>query len=123
MRGSRLKAGDGKGGLTTGVATGPRARQSAAVAPRLETILARQLRRDMTGVERRLWAHLCLRQLDGYKFRRQSPIGPYIVDFLCVSERLVVEVDRPTHDDRLDADAFRDAWLRAVGYRVLRFPS
>lgn len=77
----------------------------------------------MTTVERRLWSRLCTRQVDGWKFRRQAPIGPdYIVDFLCIAAQLVIEVDGPSHDDaRWQHDLDRDAWLRSRGYRVLRF--
>jgi very-short-patch-repair endonuclease len=72
----------------------------------------------MTGVERRLWSYLRRRQVAGYKFRRQVPIGPYVADFACLSARLIVEVDGPGHDPV--HDAHRDNWFLAEGYRVLR---
>ena len=76
----------------------------------------------MTGAERRLWTVLRLRQMDGAKFRRQEPIGPYIVDFCCHEARLVVEVDGGQHAELVaDADRARDVWLRSQGYEVLRF--
>ena len=81
---------------------------------------ARQLRRDMTDAERRLWTCLRMRQLDGYRFRRQLPIGPYIVDFACLQARLLLEVDGGQHSGS-SCDVTRDAFLRAQGFRVLRF--
>src|SRR5215475_2266514 len=82
--------------------------------------IARRLRRDSTDAERRLWYRLRARQIDGAKFVRQDPIGPYVVDFVCRGLRLIVEVDGGQHatDKR---DAVRDAWLSDRGYRVLRF--
>lgn len=71
----------------------------------------------MTGVEQRLWLRLRAKQL-GVKFRRQHPIGPYIVDFACVRARLAVEVDGDTHNDAYDVH--RDAWLGVRGWRVMR---
>jgi very-short-patch-repair endonuclease len=75
----------------------------------------------MTEVERKLWSRLSRRQLAGFKFRRQAPIGPYVVDFYCPAGRLVIEVDGPTHIATEIPDAERDRWLEARGYRVLRF--
>jgi very-short-patch-repair endonuclease len=80
---------------------------------------ARTLRTNQTASERRLWGLLRARQLKGLKFRRQVPIGPYVVDFLCLRHRLVVEADGPFHI--AEQDAKRDAFLRAQGFRVLRF--
>src|SRR3984893_13782608 len=81
---------------------------------------ARRLRRAATDAERRLWYRLRARQIDGAKFVRQEPIGPYIVDFVCREQRLIVEVDGGQHatDTR---DIVRDNWLSDDGYRVLRF--
>ena len=78
----------------------------------------------MTGTELRVWIRIRGRKLDGWKFRRQHPIGPYWVDFYCPAARLIVEIDGPTHeDDRKWAyDVRRQAWLEAAGYRVLRIP-
>ena len=75
----------------------------------------------MTDAERRLWAHLRLRRLDGHRFRRQVPIGPYVVDFACLAARLIVEVDGIQHsvDDLYEAK--RTMWLEDRGYRVLRY--
>ncbi|MBB3344849.1 endonuclease domain-containing protein [Luteimonas sp. RC10] len=81
--------------------------------------LARRLRRAMTDAERALWRHLRMRQIAGARFRRQHPIGPYVVDFVCLAHRLVIEVDGGQHADSM-SDAARDAFLRTHGYRVLR---
>ena len=80
---------------------------------------AHTLRRNSTATERRLWSLLRAKRLQGLKFRRQVPIGPYVADFLCLRHRLVVEADGPFHNP--EADAVRDAWLSAQGFRVLRF--
>ena len=84
------------------------------------TIRARQLRRGETDAEYRLWYRLRGREIGGYKFVRQVPLGPYVVDFLCRSKRLVVELDGEQHVDS-DSDVRRTAWLNAQGYSVLRF--
>lgn len=82
---------------------------------------ARRLRRTMTDAELKLWMRLRDRQLDGAKFRRQHPLGPYVLDFFCESERLVIEVDGGQHADCAAKDEKRSAWLIAKGCRVLRF--
>ncbi|MBZ0252437.1 MAG: DUF559 domain-containing protein, partial [Candidatus Methylomirabilis sp.] len=82
--------------------------------------LARQLRKDMTDAERRLWTFLRRREL-GVRFRRQEPIGPYIVDFACIKRRLIVEVDGGHHAENAAADAARTPDLERRGYRVIRF--
>jgi len=81
---------------------------------------ARELRRSMTLAERRLWSILNLRQVEGLRFRRQHPIGPYIADFACVEVRLVVEVDGSQHQADI-GDRRRDAYLRSQNFTVLRF--
>nr|WP_082132299.1 endonuclease domain-containing protein [Luteimonas sp. FCS-9] len=81
---------------------------------------ARRLRRDMTRAERALWRHLRMRQVEGARFRRQHPVGPYVVDFVCLARRLVIEVDGGQHAGSA-SDAMRDAFLRMRGYRLLRF--
>ena len=82
---------------------------------------ARKLRKNMTDTERLLWQHLRNRELGGYKFRRQRPVGPYIVDFVCLEKKLVVEVDGGQHAGQLELDAKRSDYLKEKGYRVLRF--
>jgi very-short-patch-repair endonuclease len=83
---------------------------------------ARQARREMTLPEGILWQILRTRPRD-LKFRRQHPIGSYIVDFYCAAVRLVIDVDGGSHDmgDRPAHDVRRDAWLRQQGLRVIRF--
>jgi very-short-patch-repair endonuclease len=81
---------------------------------------ARRLRRDSTDAEMKLWFALRDRRLGGFKFVRQKPIAPYVADFVCRDERLVIEVDGGQHSENL-ADRRRDASLNADGYRVLRF--
>ena len=80
---------------------------------------ARRLRANPAEAERTLWRHLRGRQVGGHKFRRQQPVGYDIVDFVCLRERLVVEVDGGQHGPARDSD--RDAWLARRRYRVLRF--
>jgi very-short-patch-repair endonuclease len=80
---------------------------------------ARDLRKNATEAELRLWARLRRRQIEGHQFRRQAPIGRYIVDFVCFARKLIVEVDGGQHS--LDRDAERTRWLEGEGFRVLRF--
>ena len=87
---------------------------------RQKTRFARQLRRQMTDAEASLWHHLRNRALMGCKFRRQHPIGPYIVDFACIERKLVIELDGGQHADNA-SDLARTRWIQANGYRVLRF--
>ncbi len=75
----------------------------------------------MTDAEQALWRLIRDRQLDGHRFRRQVPIGKYIVDFACMEKGLIVEVDGGQHEINQADDALRDAWLTTEGYRVLRF--
>ncbi len=82
---------------------------------------AKRLRTDSTDVERLLWSRLRAHRLLGWKFKRQQPIGRYIVDFVCFDAKLVIELDGGQHADTSDTDATRDAWLDCQGLRVLRF--
>jgi very-short-patch-repair endonuclease len=82
---------------------------------------ARELRRNLSDAEQHLWDSLRRRQMAGCKFRRQTPIGLYIVDFICYEERLIVEVDGGQHAEQVAYDRKRDAWLKQQGYTVLRF--
>jgi very-short-patch-repair endonuclease len=74
----------------------------------------------MTVHERRFWSRLSGRQL-GARFRRQAPIGPYVVDFACFNPRLVIEIDGGQHADQEECDGVRDRWLASQGFLVLRF--
>jgi very-short-patch-repair endonuclease len=80
---------------------------------------ARQLRRDATDAEKRLWKILRDRQLGGAKFRRQQPIGAYFADFVCFEHSLIIEADGGQHTP--EVDAVRTRYLEAHGFRVLRF--
>ena len=82
---------------------------------------AQRLRAEPTDAERALWVRLRRRQVLGHKFRRQQPVGPYIVDFVCLEKRLVVEVDGSQHIEQRSYDEARTVWLESQGYRVLRF--
>ena len=82
---------------------------------------ARHLRRDMTPAEKLLWSHLRGRRLEGFKFKRQEWVGPYVADFYCWEAKLIVEVDGSQHQERSGYDAARDAWLSKQGIEVLRF--
>ncbi|MBS7588978.1 endonuclease domain-containing protein [Ancylobacter defluvii] len=80
---------------------------------------ARRLRRDQTDAEQRLWAYLRNRQLGGWKFRRQVPVGCYVVDFLCPDAKLAVELDGGQHSTETDAE--RTRIIEVHGYLVIRF--
>ncbi|MDF1592141.1 MAG: endonuclease domain-containing protein [Desulfobacterales bacterium] len=82
---------------------------------------ARHLRKNLTDAEQLLWRHIRGRQLKGYKFRRQSPVGKYIVDFVCFENRLVIELDGGQHARRRSYDHQREQWLHSQGFRVIRF--
>ncbi len=82
---------------------------------------ARLHRRAMTPAEYTLWQALRDRRLNGLRFRRQHPLGPFIVDFCCPQRRLIVELDGAVHDNQAEYDATRTEQLAAYGYRVIRF--
>jgi very-short-patch-repair endonuclease len=90
------------------------------IRPNAKLALARVLRREATVAERRLWEELRARRLEGHKFVRQAPIGPFIADFLCREAKLVVEVDGPNHEGAEAYDARRTAFLVREGYRIVR---
>ncbi|MDD3579579.1 MAG: endonuclease domain-containing protein [Desulfobacca sp.] len=83
--------------------------------------LAKDLRRNQTKAETLLWTVLRSKQLKGYKFRRQQPIGKYIVDFVCFEKNIIIEVDGGQHAVDKEKDLNRDNWLRAEGFKVVRF--
>ncbi len=107
-RQGRPPAGEPEGGI--------RRRYSARTLQRAQT-----LRDNRTDAEGLLWQYLRNKQLGGYKFRRQQPMGPYIADFACLPEKLLVELDGGQHAARQAHDGRRDAFLREKGYRILRF--
>ncbi|HEX7231080.1 MAG TPA: endonuclease domain-containing protein [Candidatus Binatia bacterium] len=89
--------------------------------PTKQKLNARRLRRDQTDVEAALWKHIRSRQIAGVKFRRQHPVGPYIVDFCSIEWRLIIELEGGQHSRREKGDLKRTAFLQRSGYRVLRF--
>ena len=82
---------------------------------------ARNLRKATTDAESKLWQALRARRLDGWKFRRQAPLGPYVVDFICIDARLIVEIDGGQHAEREPYDEARTQYLRSLGFAVQRF--
>ncbi len=81
----------------------------------------KQLRSNSTDAERNLWAHIRNRRLEGWKFRRQLPVGQYIVDFACLELRLIIEIDGGQHAEQIHYDLGRTKFLQTKGYRVVRF--
>ena len=84
---------------------------------------SRQLRDNMTDAERHLWASIRMRQIKGYQFYRQKPIGDYIVDFFCPKAKLIIEVDGSQHfvNETIEYDRIREEYVSSLGLRVLRF--
>lgn len=93
-----------------------RIRTSRAVQQR-----AKELRQQMTPAEKALWQRLRRKQLNGLKFRRQHPLGPFIADFYCGAHRLVIEIDGGVHDAQAERDQARTEQFEAYGYHVIRF--
>ena len=85
------------------------------------TTRARELRRDSSRAEKICWNLIRDRRVNGAKFRRQHPIGPYFADFACVSRKLVIEIDGEHHAYQLEADARRTALMAGLGWHVIRF--
>lgn len=83
--------------------------------------VAKTLRKNSTRSERLLWRNLRVKQMQGLKFRRQEPIGDYIVDFVCFENRVVIEVDGSQHMAEIPRDKERERWLRSQGFTILRF--
>jgi very-short-patch-repair endonuclease len=107
----------GKSPPPGGEVGGPQARR---VGGPIHLHRARELRTRATDAERKLWFVLrTLRRSHGFHFRRQVPVGPFIVDFACHKRRMIIEADGAHHDP--DADASRDLWFRKAGYATLRF--
>ena len=86
-----------------------------------KTTLARNLRKNQTDAERILWSKLRAKQLDGIKFRRQQPIGCYIVDFVCRKRHLIIELDGGQHATDVIHDKIRGSYLERQGFTILRF--
>jgi very-short-patch-repair endonuclease len=84
-------------------------------------ILAKSLRKRQSEAEKCLWWHLRSKQIDGLKFRRQEPIGPFIADFVCFEKRLVVELDGGQHAVEQEKDRVREDWFNKEGFQILRF--
>ncbi|HEY7978252.1 MAG TPA: DUF559 domain-containing protein [Rhizomicrobium sp.] len=82
---------------------------------------AKEMRHDPVIFEKLVWAELRNRKLGGFKFKRQVLIGGYIVDFVCLDRKLIVELDGPLHAERRGYDGARDRFLESQGYKVLRF--
>ncbi len=92
-------------------------------SPDRNFIRAKWLRRDQTRAEKVLWNELRTKRFHGYKFRRQTPIGPFIVDFFCFEKRLIIEVDGSAHwdDESQLYDRRREQYLREHGFQIVRF--
>lgn len=93
------------------------------IAMKKNTNLARNLRKNLTPQERKLWNMLRNHQFYGYEFRRQYPIGDYIVDFICREKKIIVEIDGGQHNEQnnIQYDIKRTEFLHSIGYKVLRF--
>jgi very-short-patch-repair endonuclease len=113
LRGRSVRAADREGGIAT----------SHRPVAGLNRFRAKSMRSEMTDAERTLWMRLRAHRLNGLSFRRQTPIGPFIVDFVCHQLNLVIELDGGQHatDDETERDLKREQWLQSKGYRVLRF--
>ncbi|HEY0647613.1 endonuclease domain-containing protein [Phenylobacterium sp.] len=92
-----------------------------SVTSKLRRDRARRLRRDETEAEAQLWEALRAGRLEGWKWRRQAPVGPFIVDFLCLEAAIAVELDGGVHAEGVEYDLRRDAYLKRHGLQVLRF--
>lgn len=82
---------------------------------------AKSLRGNLTDAEQKLWYHLRAHRFMGRKFKRQKPMGRYVVDFVCLEDKLIIELDGGQHAENTGYDQVRDSWLRSEGYTVLRF--
>ena len=82
---------------------------------------SRELRKNLTEADQKLWHKLRNKQINAHKFRRQFILGNYIVDFICLDKRLIIELDGGQHMDNVDYDSKRDEWLKKQNFIVLRF--
>ena len=85
------------------------------------TTNSKKLRNNLTDSEKKLWSHLRRRQINESRFRRQHPIGKFIVDFVCLEKKIVIEIDGVQHNENIDYDLKRTKWLEDEGYKVIRF--
>lgn len=85
-----------------------------------QTKFTKALRQNMTDAEQLLWRHLRAHRLNGQKFRRQQPIGSYVVDFVHLGSKLIVEADGGQHSQS-ESDVVRDEWLTSQGFKIMRF--
>ncbi len=88
---------------------------------RLDKTIARRLRKSSTDTERALWYQIRKSAIEETKFRRQQPLGPYVVDFVSFQEKIIVELDGGQHAVNIESDQVRESYLHEKGYRVLRF--
>ncbi len=96
-------------------------RGKAGMGARPMVGIARTLRGNATDTERMLWRKIRDKQIEGHRFRRQRPIGKYIVDFVCLEAKLVFELDGGHHAEQYDGDEIRSQFLKQQGFRVIRF--
>jgi very-short-patch-repair endonuclease len=124
-RGLKKNASDSVLKTNSSIQPSPLAGKGGASAPgegaaQSKRQFAKHLHKNMTDVEKKLWEQLRAHRFEGFKFKRQVPIGKYIVDFLCLERRLIIELDGSQHDGSA-RDEIRDAWLRSQGFKILRF--
>lgn len=96
-------------------------KRTIVLRQRKKTATAKELRRRMTSAEAILWEALRSRRFRKFKFRRQVPLGQFIVDFLCMPLHLIIEVDGGMHENQREHDTEREEHLRAFGYHIIRF--
>ena len=99
----------------------PALRGKVGMGVRRIVAAARKLRRTSTDVERRLWHRIRDKQIEAFRFRRQRPIGKYIVDFICLEAKLIVDLDGGQHSESVLLDEKRTVFLASLGYHVVRF--
>ncbi len=103
------------------LAPSPAQQGKAGKGVRSTVAAARKLRRNMTDVEQKLWDRLRDKQIEEFRFRRQRPMGRYVVDFVCQDAKLIVELDGGQHAGQVEADAKRTEFLQSLGFEVMRF--
>ena len=89
--------------------------------PKYVTLLARDMRKNMTLSEKILWQKLKNKQIGGFRFRRQHPIYRYVLDFYCFEKMLAIEIDGNAHIGKEEYDEYRDDFLKTIGIKTLRF--